>query len=295
MKFLPKPLKSWLIHNLIQGRIATQVARLLKLPVTAVKYFPYKYGEDSYYIPKLPDAGVERCGDGLPIPPIPLWQGYGKTPDEYLASGREHVQKMREILGAANFQLNGGKRILELGCGGGRMIRHLKKFADSSEIWGIDVCAEYVIWCKQYLTPPFNFATTTTIPHLPFEDGYFDFAYAGSVFTHIDDLPDAWLLELRRVLSPSGMLYVTIHDEHTTELLDTVYKNKWFERYLNADPVYCTQKKKAGMIVVGRSTDSQVFYDLEFFLSNLRSIFRVVSVTQEAYGYQTGVLLQKEK
>ena len=90
------------------------------------------------------------------------------------------------------------------------------------------------------------------------------------------------------------MLYFTIHDEYTIELLETVYKNEWFERFLNADPVYRTQKKKAGMIVVGRSTDSQVFYDLEFFRKSLLSIFKVVSVTREAYGYQIGILLQKE-
>ena len=284
----------WLINRVIKGRVVTQIARLLKLPVTAVKYFPYKYGEDSYDIPLLPDSSVETCMHGLPIPPIPLWQGYGKTSNEFLASGREHVQKMLDILREANFPLGNGKRILELGCGGGRMIRHLKEFAESGEVWGTDVCAEYIIWCKQYLSPPFHFVTTTTIPHLPFADNYFDFVYAGSVFTHIDDLPDAWLLELRRVLSPSGMLYITIHDEHTIELLDTVYKNEWFERYLNADPVYRTQKKKAGMIVVGRSTDSQVFYDLEFFQKNLHSTFKVVSATREAYGFQTGVLLQKK-
>jgi ubiquinone/menaquinone biosynthesis C-methylase UbiE len=295
VKLIPKQLKLWIVDNLIKGRVLTQIARLIKLPVTAVKYFPYKYGEDSYYIPKLLNLGIDRCVHGLPVPPKELWQGYGKTSEEYLESGREHVQKMLEILEASNFSLDGGKRILELGCGGGRMIHHLKEFSDSGEIWGTDVCAEYIIWCKQYLSPPFNFATTTTIPHLPFADGYFDFVYAGSIFTHIDDLPDAWLLEIRRILSSSGMFYVTIHDEHTIELLDTVYKNGWFERYLNADPVYFTHKKKAGMIVVGRSTDSQVFYDLEFFKKTLCSIFKVVSVTPEAYGYQTGILLQKKK
>jgi ubiquinone/menaquinone biosynthesis C-methylase UbiE len=293
LRLIRKQLKLWLIGSLIKGKVVTQIARLVKLPVTAVKYFPYRYGEDSYYISKLPNTEIERCSYGLPVPPKELWQGYGKTPDEYLASGREHVQKMFEILGASNFSLGGDKRILELGCGCGRMIRHLKDFADSGEVWGTDVYAEYIIWCKQYLSPPFNFATTTIIPHLPFEDGYFDFIYAGSVFTHIDDLQDAWLLEIRRVLAPSGMFYITIHDEHTIELLDTVFKNSWFEKYLNADPAYYTQKKKAGMIVVGRSTDSQVFYDLDYFRRNLRSVFKVVSVTREAYGFQTGILLKK--
>jgi ubiquinone/menaquinone biosynthesis C-methylase UbiE len=292
MKLIPKPLKQWVTDHLIKGRIMTQVARLIKLPITAVKYFPYKYGEDSFFIPMTPVSVSDRGDDGFPVPPLAMWQGYGKTSDAYIASGKEHVHKMLEILQEANFSLR-GKRVLDLGCGGGRMIRHLKEFADSGEIWGTDVCSEYILWCKQYLRAPFNFATTTTIPHLPFEDRYFDFVYTGSVFTHIDDLQDSWLLEIRRVLSPGGMFYVTIHDDHTIELLDTVYKNGWFEKYLNADPVYLAQKKKAGMIVVGRSTDSQVFYDLEFFLKSLSSIFKIISITQEAYGYQTGILLMK--
>jgi ubiquinone/menaquinone biosynthesis C-methylase UbiE len=287
-------IKSWLTNHILNGRIFTQAARLIKLPITAVKYLPYKYGEDSYYIPKLPDPGIERCPAGLPVPPRNLWQGYGQTSQEYLESGREHVHKMLAILQEVDFSLAGGRRFLEMGCGSGRMIRHLKEFVVSGEAWGTDVCAEYVIWCKQYLSPPFNFATTTTIPHVPFEDGYFDFIYTGSVFTHIDDLPDAWLLEIRRILSPSGLFYITIHDEHTVKLLDSVYRNGWFERYLNADPVYSARKNDAGMIVVGRSTDSQVFYDLEFFKKSLRSIFKVVSVSREAYGYQTGILLRKD-
>ena len=49
-----------------------------------------------------------------------------------------------------------------------------------------------------------NFATVTTAPHLPFADGYFDFAYCSSVFTHISDLADAWLLELRRIVRSGG-------------------------------------------------------------------------------------------
>ena len=114
------------------------------------------------------------------------------------------------------------------------MIRHLEDFAESSEIWGLDINAEQIFWCKQHLDPPFHFATTTTIPHLPFEDGYFDFVYAGSVFTHIDDLADSWLLELRRVLSRDGRLYVTIHDNRTIELLNTLYRDLRLSRALRA-------------------------------------------------------------
>lgn len=53
--------KNWFKERLVQGRIFTQIIRSAKLPVTATKYFPYKYGEDSYYIPKQLDASIKLC------------------------------------------------------------------------------------------------------------------------------------------------------------------------------------------------------------------------------------------
>ena len=56
-----------------------------------------------------------------------------------------------------------------------------------------------------------------------FSDSYFDLIFTGSAFTHIDDLAEAWLLELRRLLSEKGRVYITIHDRHTIALLDAGY------------------------------------------------------------------------
>ncbi len=75
---------------------------------------------------------------------------------------------------------------------------------DGTERWGCDIKGETIAWCQQHPSPPMHFVTTTTLPHLPFEDKYFDFVYCGSVFTHIIDLPDAWFLELRREIRPAG-------------------------------------------------------------------------------------------
>ena len=52
-------------------------------------------------------------------------------------------------------------------------------------------------------------------PPLPLPDAHFDVVTAFSVFTHIDELDSPWLLELRRILKPGGLLDATIHDETT--------------------------------------------------------------------------------
>jgi len=197
---------------------------------------------------------------------------------------------MRSILSDSGYSFADGHRVLELGCAAGRMIRWLGDVADRCEIWGTDISAAHVYWCKQHMSPPFNFFITTTAPHLPFGDDYFDVIYAGSVFTHIDDLADAWLLELRRVLKPGGRLYITIHDQDTIRVLSN-------EPYDLSKTLFCRkdffENNDFEMFTIGRFMRSQVFYDSEYLKRTLAPFFECVSLTPEAYGFQTGMLLKK--
>lgn len=247
-------------------------------------YHPYAPGQD--YLLEKPSAAVQSAEE-LPIPPPELWLGYN-----YLEHGAEHVAKMLELLESSGFVVPDQGRILDFGCGAGRMIRHLRPLAERCEIWGTDISATHIFWCRQHLSPPFHFATTTKVPHLPFKDESFDLIYCGSVFTHIDDLAEAWLLELRRILKPNGRLYATIHDKNTIELLATARYRKGselferhpnFSRFRNAD---------FGMFALARDENSQVFYDGEFFRKMAGSAFEVLSVTEEAYFYQTAYVMK---
>jgi ubiquinone/menaquinone biosynthesis C-methylase UbiE len=203
---------------------------------------------------------------------------------------------MLSILQTSGFSPE-GKRILDFGCGAGRMLRCFQDVAKTSEIRGVDLSAKHIQWCQQHMSPPFRFATITTFPYLPFEDRYFDLIYAGSVFTHIADLIDSWLLELKRTLRPGGRLYLTVHDEHT---LKSLTHPKWADFFLNA------QLNEYDRISHFRSLDyamfsfsgraphrAQVFYDNEYLRGRLEQEFIVLSVTPEAYGFQTGLLLKK--
>lgn len=261
------------------------------IAVSAVKYIPYEPDLDSYVIFKPEEKPSE--GD-FAIPPESLRYGYEET-EVFLDSGKEHTSKMLEIAEASDFRLTKGMRILDLGCCTGRMIRHLEPYSKDCEIWGTDIDARGIYWCKANLNP-FRFATTTTIPHLPFEDKYFDFIYTGSVFTHIDDLADAWLLEIRRILKPSGRFYITIHDRNTVDLLDTVEKNHDLAVRLRTFDLYQEYKNKNNfnLLVLGRDTVSQVFYDIDYFRNAIDPIYEILSINPEAYGFQTALLLKRK-
>ena len=183
------------------------------------------------------------------------------------------------------------------------MMRWLADIAHRCEVWGVDISARHIMWCQNHLSPPFKFATVTTAPHLPFEDGYFDLIYCGSVFTHIADLADAWLLELKRIVKPGGRLYITVHDKHTLDLIvkhpEKVYSDGlpvdsgFRNLLLSYDRAEKFMSRDFYMFTIGRALDSQVFYDIDYLYQHWGRSLNVVSITPEAYGYQTAIVLKK--
>jgi ubiquinone/menaquinone biosynthesis C-methylase UbiE len=273
----------------LRATIRSTMWKGTSLAVSAFKYLPYEASADSYVITN--DTSPKLETEKFATPPQSLRFGYDSDAI-FLESGAKDTDKMLDILKGSDFSLGKGNRILDLGCCTGRMTRHLEPYAQDCEIWGTDIDSRAVYWCKQNLTS-FNFATTTTIPHLPFEDQYFDLIYTGSVLTHIDDLAEAWLLEIRRILKPSGRFYVTIHDQHTVQLLETTRKDHPFSAVVRSFDLYQQHKHDFQMLVLGRDTVSQVFYDIDYFCQMVKPMYNVLSINQEAYGYQTALLLMR--
>ncbi len=295
-KVLPRPVRMALLQ-LTPGSIRARLQRRLRYFINGpqeIKYLPYEHGYENFLLPAVLPPANEGCEQGLPIPPRAWWFEYGKEKEEWLVKGAQHTKAMLEAAEASGLSLAKGDRILEVGCGCGRMLRHLKPLAQLCEIWGTDIWAEQIYWDKRHLSPPFHFATTTTIPHLPFEDRYFKLIYCGSVFTHIDDLAEAWLLEFFRILSPDGRAYITIHDKHALELLDGRYQEYGLAKMMKNQPLRKQSRDVFDMLVVQRDTMSQVFYDLNYFRKTAAAMFEVLSVIPEAYGYQTGILLKRK-
>jgi SAM-dependent methyltransferase len=226
----------------------------------------------------------------LPVPPRELWEGYGETPEAYVRSGVDDFGKMQGVLALAGVRVPAHGRVLDFGCAAGRMLRC---WPDTmNELCGADLSAPHIAWCQENLGPPFRFALTTMEPGLPFPDGYFDFAYAASVFTHIGDREDAWLRELRRVLVPGGMAYVTVHDEHTLDLLRAM-PDHWVTQRVARELGGLPSTFDTFVIDGGTPRDTIVFHSLGFVRAHWGRWFRIAGTTPEAYHYQTAVLLEK--
>jgi SAM-dependent methyltransferase len=110
-----------------------------------------------------------------------------------------------------------GKRVLDFGSGAGRTLRHFLAEAESAEFWACDTDEPSIAWLSEHLSPPVHPIHNDQLPPLPRPDGYFDLAYAVSVFTHLTKTWSSWLLELHRLLRDDGLLIATFAGEAFSE------------------------------------------------------------------------------
>jgi len=161
---------------------------------------------------------VDQHMDRDPHPiPMPIdRENYGNlaASPRYWATGLSDWLNVQEAI--SRFGAGDGDflRYLDFGCASGRVLRHAHTFANTeTDLWGCDFAPANINWIKRYLPKPIKGFINNAIPHLPFPDQTFDLISAFSVLTHIDQFEDAWLLELRRVTRPDGLLYLTIQNE----------------------------------------------------------------------------------
>jgi SAM-dependent methyltransferase len=155
------------------------------------------------------------------IPPRRL-QFVGNS--DFRATGEEFRSHLHRFA-----QLGPQDRVLDIGCGIGRIARVL-----ASELGppggrydGFDVSATGIAWCRdhyRHTAVAFRFAHVD-LHHpeynpsgagdaerfrFPYDDDSFDLAIATSVFTHLLDGPaEHYLSEAARVLAPGGRLFAT--------------------------------------------------------------------------------------
>lgn len=117
-----------------------------------------------------------------------------------------------------------GARVLDFGCGYGRLARLLYYFVDEPDLYGVDPWDLSIQLCHEAGLGD-RFRVSEYLPtSLPVDDVRFDLLYAFSVFTHLSRRATLTsLATLRRHVADTGLLTITIrpveywaHDPHTT-------------------------------------------------------------------------------
>jgi SAM-dependent methyltransferase len=161
-------------------------------------------------------------GRADPLVPPRRMHFVGHADSDFAATGDEFLDHFRALGG-----LQPTDRVLDVGCGIGRMARPLAAFLQASGSYdGFDVNPEGVAWCAQRYGdhPNFTFAVADLFNSrynpagtqsaaeftFPYADARFDFALATSVFTHLlEGEAERYLAEAARTLAPGGRLLTT--------------------------------------------------------------------------------------
>jgi SAM-dependent methyltransferase len=155
--------------------------------------------------------------EGLPFPPARLrFRVAGTTRRrDFLSVGRTSVAAIQTAFLASRNPAEEYSCWLDFGCGSGRIARHLVAFEPIRDLWGVDIDAEAVAWASRHLRGHYQLIPRRPPADLP--SGLFDVVYAGSVFTHLDDVDQCvWWKELHRFLRPGGLLIASTHGPDLT-------------------------------------------------------------------------------
>ncbi|OQX05474.1 MAG: hypothetical protein BWK80_52115 [Desulfobacteraceae bacterium IS3] len=242
------------------------------------------------------DDYIEK--DRFPLPSTEDREGYmDERHFEYWLSGLGDYLNIKHILKKYDYCLKPGFSVYDMGCASGRVIRHFLCQEKELDLWASDVNSNHAEWISKYIGTTIKAFQNHFLPHLPMEDNYFDIAYAFSVFTHIDSFDFAWLAELRRILKPGGIAYLTIHSDHTWSIMkaglpiyDALMTHPDFSPDLLKSPL--PQEKTVYRWGAG-GYSSNVFYHTEYIKNIWGRYFEVLEIIREGCFYQDVVVLRK--
>lgn len=114
----------------------------------------------------------------------------------------------------------GARRVLDVGCGTGLVLRELSRgLADAEELLGVDAAAAMVDTASALTEDRRLRYSTAVAENLPFDDGRFDLVVSATSFDHWEDQAKG-LSECARVLRPGGHLVMS--DVFSVLLLPTL-------------------------------------------------------------------------
>ena len=134
--------------------------------------------------------------------------GFEFKPGEYESPG---MQRMQEALTLRAIELLGidSGRVIDIGCGTGKLAHRLITHHRDARVFGIDLCESMVRSAQHHIvSEPRVHLTVADSEHLPFENSSLDYLTCSNSFHHYPNQAAA-VTEMHRVLKPGGNLFLT--------------------------------------------------------------------------------------
>jgi SAM-dependent methyltransferase len=150
----------------------------------------------------------------------------GAAAGEFCRTGLAVAQRIEAIVAEGGFAWRDGARVLDFGCGPGRVAGALKPRHSQVRFDGCDIDAEAIAWAQAQMADVGTFAVNAHAPLAPYPDQAFDLIYSISIFTHLPEAQQfAWLDDLRRILKPGGLLLATSMNPYSYDLPEAIRRS----------------------------------------------------------------------
>jgi SAM-dependent methyltransferase len=148
-------------------------------------------------LPSVPDPALQE-----------LWNG--ASGELLAAQSKAFYTKLRQTFARHSDRPLADARVLDFGCGWGRLTRFLARDVTPGRLYGCDPVEGILDVCRESGVPA-TLARSDFLPErLPFDER-FDLAFAFSVFTHMSEpAHESCLRALHGALLPGGILVVTV-------------------------------------------------------------------------------------
>ncbi len=229
--------------------------------------------------------------DGLPFPETAQRQRVHGSDRErgFILAGYNAFMNLNAALKeSVGKDLSSFARLLDWGCGCGRLTRHLRSLQRVA-IHGADVDADNVTWCRHHL-PFAQFSTLPLHPPAPLPSASFDVVIGISVLTHLREQEQfEWLGELRRLCADGAVLLLTV--QGATSIAGTALTDADLELWSSKGFFDCRNKQMDGIIAEPEYYRS-TFHTPAYIHREWSRFFEILAIVPGRIGHQDLVILR---
>lgn len=184
-------------------------------------------------------------------------------------------------------------RILDWGCGCGRLTRYLASVPGVA-ITGVDIDEDSLAWCRKHL-PGLTFQQVPLYPPAALPSASFDLMIGISVFTHLsEEAQFLWLAELRRLAAPGAVVAMSVLGR--TAVRTAFSGEREFRAWQTRGFLDTGPQPALDAVIKQRDYYRTAYHSVDYVRRNWGRYYRILGVVEGYVGnYQDLVIMQRAR
>ena len=255
---------------------------------------------DGVQMPSFPDEQLQR-------------EIHGHAGEVSLHEAHTFFREVKSYAAYAGRPVAPHRRMLDFGCGWGRVLRLFMKDIEPSNLFGVDSTSRFLLDARR-CNPALAFLPCGKVPPTILAPESLDYVISWSVFSHLDEFyASRWVEEFARLLKPGGLVMMTTQSRRFIQFCAEMrvrrasgirLEHPWYEVCADSfpDESQANSRYEAGLFLhssTNKPPDEAAHYGeaiipRNFVTKNWASMFRLIDFVDNAVRLpQALIVLQK--